>query len=153
MSELTEEKYLSTYGLASNFYYNLVLWSHVDGRLAIGVDSEVFWWDGQGGVEPVEYEPDHRGTVTCVSCLKSGMLAITTQDGRLFVQPEARGGFFSHRFPSALKCVAWVQNANSHSTFFVVGDVNGFVYFGEIQPRGIYVILEISVTSQQVCGM
>lgn len=145
---IKEIEYLFAFGLASNFYYNLVSWNSQDGRLVVGVDKEVFWWDDQGNLEQIDYDPDYLSTITSVECSPSGEVAIATADGTLYVQ-NAQGRIFSHRFPFALKCIRWMANTK----FFIAGDAQGFVYFGQIRAIGIFVLLEISVTDQQVCGM
>lgn len=149
VKRLEEIEYLIAYGLSNNFYNNVVSWTRFSDRMAVGVDKDVYWWDGQGNVERIDYEGEGRSPITCVSCSDLHYVAISTLDGMLYIYDESSGSVLFHEFPAAIKCIKWMHLRN----MFVAGDTKGTVYFGGIGQNNIYIVSEISISSQQICGM
>lgn len=148
VKRLDDVEYLMAYGLSNNFYNNVVSWSRFSNRMVVGVDKNVYWWVGRGNVERIEYDGECRSPVTCVSCSELHYVAISTLEGKLYVYDESSDRIYSHKFPAALKCIKWMHMRN----MFVAGDTKGSVYFGGIGQNNIYVVSEVSVSSQQICG-
>jgi len=146
--KIEEIEYLIAHGLSSNFYNNVVSWSRTSDRMVVAVDNEVYWWNGRGHVERIDYDPESQSPIACVACSDIQYTAISAMDGTLYVLDESNGRVYSHRFPCALKCIQWMHLGN----MFIGGDSKGTIYFGGMRDCSIYVVSELSVSNQQICG-
>lgn len=146
---MAEERYLATYGLVCNYYYNLVSWCKARSMLAIAVGPRAYWWDANGGVADVDVWPATYTVICCIACSSHELAAIAFADGLfcVFSAASKRRKVF-RRFPHAVHCVCWYPDGKR----LVAGDLRGMVYILECTGHDVATVATLPGLSQQICG-
>lgn len=143
---MAEERYLVTYGLVSNFYYNLVSWSKALNAVAIAVHKKAYWWDGRGGVEDMDLAPRTNLVICCVEC-SADMVAMAFENGLLRVFLAVGNRCMSRVFSCPILCVCWFPDGKR----LLAGTLAGTVYIVEVGRR-LGLLGWLGGLTQQVCG-
>lgn len=118
--ELHEIHYLITTGDMNNYYTSLLSWCPLSQKLALGINEDAYWWDGELGVERF-WNNSRSSSITCMKC-GGGFVLVAADSGYVTIMDVlgcCKGLFF---IPAGILCAAWNRGC------FYVGDREGVIY-------------------------
>lgn len=144
-------KILNAPALRNDFYCNLISWSKLTGKLAVGMGWQVCLWTEYDGYLLLDLPKDQK--VSCVAFSDGMNLIVSSSDGsiRLFTQElESELDVYSTAGKNICS-ITWVPGSDSQ---FFVGDETGVVYYFEIlNGIELRLVKKFICHQQQVCGI
>lgn len=122
VKNLTAMTFVHAPGLRNDFYSNLISWSYVSNKIAVGLDMVTYLWNLKN-YEVSSIMTDKFETISCVSCSLSDFLAIGTIKGRIIVVSQQKNYEVKAEYVSDAKnihAVTWFKDgrrllASNHS--------------------------------------
>lgn len=125
--ELHEIHYLITAGDMTNYYTSLLSWCPLSQKLALAVNEDAFWWDGEMGLEGFWYNARYSG-ITCLKC-GGGFVLVAMDWGRVTIMDVlgcCKGEFY---IDAGVTCAEW------NNGYFYLGDGNGVIYGAQVKDE------------------
>ncbi|KAI0464311.1 hypothetical protein LJB42_001917 [Komagataella kurtzmanii] len=138
-------------GLRNDFYANLISWSKVTNKIAVGLDK-VFIWADDGQVAPLRSLLTEA--ITCVSYAPcTTFLAVGTKAGRLYLYDNASLICSTVTKPNTSVCC--IQWTNTGKELFIGDDTGNVLYYEIKQTYCSYDLVmknSWNCHQQQICG-
>lgn len=142
--ELHEIHYLITTGDMNNYYTSLLSWCPLSQKLALGINEDAYWWDGELTVERL-WNNGRYSSITCLKC-GGGFVLVAAESGKVTIMDVlgcCKGLFF---IEAGILCAVWNRGC------FYVGDREGIIY--SIRVRDELIVTPLCHEfRQQVTGM
>lgn len=137
-------------GLRNDFYSNLIAWSPMNNKIAIGLGSHAYHWGIDSEIARFDFV--NREVITCVSFSpKSPYLVVGTSSGSVILLNQKTRQFLTklklHK--KCIYCITWFVDGER----LLLGDENGDIYVFVVQNFGFTLINRIKCHHQQICGM
>lgn len=151
---LTAETYVQAPGLRNDFYSNLVSWSFINNKIAVGLGNISYIWN----LDNLEVDPiinDYSEIISCISCSMGDFLVVGTSIGRVIIisQMDNYKVKCQYMLKGSIHAITWFKDGNR----FLISDHSGNVFLMEVSNdiSGDY-RLTINYTfkyhQQLVCG-
>lgn len=150
--------------LRNDYYANLISWSHLCGRVAVGLGTEVYLWHEDEGASLLHVR-DNRSAILCVAFNTiNDFLLIGCRNGMIYIADAPRDHIlakYDHRAlrgsgtqESGICSALWIPNRKD---LFVFGDESGAttVLGLKTTEKGyeLHSLAELGGHFQQICGM
>lgn len=140
-------------GLKDDFYCNVVSWSRMTNRIAVGLNNSVYSWSTDNDVVLMHH--DNYVSVTSVSYSNHDYVVVGKANGELLIISQRENiakATYSNQGKS-IYCFQWFPDSKR----FLAGDAKGDVlYFKIVEDSSGNVNLTLNCTlqchQQQVCG-
>lgn len=140
-------------GLRNDYYSNLISWSKVGNKIAVGLGENTHMWGEENVIQTLDY--DLAGPVTCVSFSPNSYMIICTGNGKLFLYDHVSEKLLT-RFSNrgiCTYCVRWFPGRMSKN--FLIGNENGEIQLMEIVDSPFIHLRQrakFKCHQQQICG-
>ncbi|ODQ79904.1 hypothetical protein BABINDRAFT_16297, partial [Babjeviella inositovora NRRL Y-12698] len=116
-------------GLRNDFYTNLVSWSKLTGKVAVGLSKQVYLWLETRGANPLEGLGEE--TITSTSFSPTVYLVVGTKVGRIVLYDQRSEALLDENLTfdgKGIVCICWMPDSKG----FFAGNESGEVMFFRI---------------------
>lgn len=149
----TPLRVLDAPSLTNDFYTNVVSWSTLTGRIAVGLASDVYLWREDEIATLLEVPRGH--SISVVSFSMGDYIVIATKEGNFFLfsqSPESRTLLYEYdNSGKGICCLTWCPHRPN--AFFAGDDSGSVLYFEISDTKKLELVSKFKCHQQQVCGI